>query len=118
MAEATASPPEASAPAKLTVADVAAKLAELEASLPDRIGEHVEKVAGPIIEKEIAAAIAGAGTDGELASFVDHVNAKVHAIHNALQRAVGISVPLPLQEDPADKPVGEITVTGAETAQA
>lgn len=117
--------PEPTIPALIGFLDERVKA--LEGDLPALVSAEVEKLAGPVAGaavkdalepyvaqiRELTDKLAGAA-DREAAGIDSFAHAKIGAVVNAVERAIGIKIPMPTR--PGEHVVGDVTVPGAETA--
>lgn len=114
--------------AEVAFAALTAKVDQLEAGIASQLEAEVAKYLGDggelavkvnaalesleeLVQAKTEALGEEAGT--ELEKLVAWAHAKIGALHNGVQRAIGITIPLP--EGPTS-PAGDVEVTGTETA--
>lgn len=117
--------PAPTIPAQLD--DLEQRVAALETRFLEAVASEVAKVAGPVAAdavrsalepyvvkiEELTGKLSGAA-DREAAGIDAFAHEKIRAVVSAVERAIGIKIPLP--ETPGAAAIGDVTVPGAETA--
>lgn len=109
------------------ISALAGRVEGLETRLAEELEAEVAKAVGPIVAKAVAAELEpyvekirdltgrlGTAAGNEAAGVDAWAHAKISAIVSAVQRAIGIEIPLPTA--PGEHVIGDVKVTGAETA--
>lgn len=109
------------------IAELQGKVEKLEGDLPALVAAEVEKVAGPVAGEAVKGALTpyvgkikdltdklGSAADRQSAGVDEWAHAKIGAVINAVERAIGIKIPVP--SHPGEVVTGDVTVPGAETA--